>query len=284
MPKNVPFRRIILDLCKRDQTFGCLIPLPNNDSSSTALCAIRKGLFPRRRTVQTTLQFIPEISRIAFGPPRDLSILGSQVSVPDRFDNVSFLDALMTLLVSLGFLWHKDYDLLTQPCHPPLALPGSLLLRPQYWQTFWYLTIPPMAVTPLFRLLHGYIPTAALQHTWNLSVTTSPLCRLCQQDTETSFHLFFSIFKRYSLPDKFLTADEIWSVLTSFVPIDEQTTADTDVLYFFGAVIATLWKYHWRCVFDDTPWCTTAVVNSFELEHSVDSCRHCLLNGRHLPI
>ncbi|KAG1170649.1 hypothetical protein G6F70_005379 [Rhizopus microsporus] len=101
MPKNVPFRRIILDLCKRDQTFGCLIPLPNNDSSSTALCAIRKGLFPRRRTVQTTLQFIPEISRIAFGPPRDLSILGSQVSVPDRFDNVSFLDALMYSLDNL---------------------------------------------------------------------------------------------------------------------------------------------------------------------------------------
>ncbi|CEG78740.1 hypothetical protein RMATCC62417_13305 [Rhizopus microsporus] len=120
------------------------------------------------------------------------------------------------------------------------------------------LTIPPMAFTPWFRLLHGYIPTAALQHAWNHSVTTSPLCRFCKQDTKTSFHLFvsyppklnfwFSIFERYSLPDKFLTADEIRSMLTSFALVDEQTTVDTNVLCFFGAGIATIWKYHWRCV------------------------------------
>ncbi|KAG1178243.1 hypothetical protein G6F71_001991 [Rhizopus microsporus] len=172
---------------------------------------------------------------------------------------------------------HKDYNLLTQPRHPPLALPSSLLLRPQYWKAFWSLALPPMAFTPWFRLLHRYIPTAALQHVWNPSLTTSPLCRLCQQYTETSFHFFvschlklnfwFSIFERYSLPDKFLTANEIWSVLTSFVPVDEQTIVDTDVFCFFGAGISTIWKYHWRCVFDDTPWYITAAVNSFDLEH-----------------
>ncbi|ORE01740.1 hypothetical protein BCV72DRAFT_298878, partial [Rhizopus microsporus var. microsporus] len=121
------------------------------------------------------------------------------------------------------------------------------------------------------------IPTAALQHAWNPSVITSPLCRLCQQDVETHHHLFvscslklnfwFSIFERYSLPDKFFTADEIWSVLTSFVLADEKTIVDTVVLSFFDAGIATIWKYHWRCVFDDTLWYTTAVVNRFELEH-----------------
>ncbi|CEG68569.1 hypothetical protein RMATCC62417_04806 [Rhizopus microsporus] len=176
------------------------------------------------------------------------------------------------------FFWHKDYDLLTHPCHPPLALPGSLLLRPQYWQTFWSLTVPPKAITSWFCLLLGYIPTAALQHARNPSLTTSPLCRLCQQDTETIFHLFvscplkpnfwFSIFERYSLPDKFLTADEIWSVLTFFVSVDEQTTVDADVLCFFGAGISTVGKYHWRCVFDGAPWYTTAVVHSFDLELS----------------
>ncbi|KAG1228256.1 hypothetical protein G6F68_007508 [Rhizopus microsporus] len=123
-------------------------------------------------------------------------------------------------------------------------------------QRFWFLTIPPKAFTPRFRLLHDCISTAALQHAWNLCVTTSPLCRLCQQDTEASFYLFF------------LTEDEIWSVLISFVTVDEQTIADMDILCFFGAGISTLWKYHWRCVFDDIPWYTTAVVNSFDLEHS----------------
>ncbi|ORE15951.1 hypothetical protein BCV71DRAFT_162710, partial [Rhizopus microsporus] len=72
-----------------------------------------------------------------------------------------------------------------------------------------------------------------------------------------------SIFERYSLPDKLLTADEIWSVLISFVTVDVQTIIDTEVLCFFGADISTIWKYHWRCVFDDTPWYTTAVLNSF---------------------
>ncbi|CEG76846.1 hypothetical protein RMATCC62417_11683 [Rhizopus microsporus] len=139
------------------------------------------------------------------------------------------------------------------------------------------LTMPPKAVTPWFRLFHGYITTAALQHAWNPSVITSSMCRLCQQDTEASFHFFvscplklnfwFSIFKRYSLLDKLLTVDEIWSGITYFVPVNEQTTVDTDVLCFFGSSIATIWKYHWRCVFDDTPWYTTAVVNYFELEH-----------------
>jgi hypothetical protein len=142
---------------------------------------------------------------------------------------------------------------------------------------FGPLTVPPKVATPWFHLIHGYIPTAALQHAWNLSVATSTLCRLCQQDVETHHHLFvscsfklnfWSIFERYSLPDKFLTADEIWSVLTSFVSVDEQTTVDTGVLCFFDAGIATIWKYHWRYVFDDIPWYTTAAVNSFDLEHS----------------
>ncbi|ORE04024.1 hypothetical protein BCV72DRAFT_184018, partial [Rhizopus microsporus var. microsporus] len=118
------------------------------------------------------------------------------------------------------------------------------------------------------------IPTAALHHAWNPSVTVSPMCRLCQQDVETHHRLFvgcllklnfwFFIFEGYSLRDKFLVADEIWSVLTSFVLVDEQTIVDTDILCFFGATIATIWKYHWRCVFDGTLWCTIVVVNSFK--------------------
>ncbi|ORE08073.1 hypothetical protein BCV72DRAFT_334748 [Rhizopus microsporus var. microsporus] len=138
--------------------------------------------------------------------------------------------------------------------------------------------LSPVAFILWSRLLHGYIPTAALQLVWDPNVTTSLPCRLCKQYIEISFHLFvscplklnfwFSIFERYSLPDKFLTADEIWSVLASFVPVNEQTIDDTDVLCFFGTGIATIYKYHWLCVLDDTPWYTTAVVNSFELEHS----------------
>ncbi|KAG1171695.1 hypothetical protein G6F70_007257 [Rhizopus microsporus] len=111
-----------------------------------------------------------------------------------------------------------------------------------------------MAFTPWFRLLHDCIPTAALQHAWNHSVAASPLCRLYQQNTESSFHLFiscslklnfwFSIFERYSLLGKLLTAGEIWSVLISFVPVDKQAIADTDALCFFGAGISRVWKCH----------------------------------------
>ncbi|ORE15776.1 hypothetical protein BCV71DRAFT_273192 [Rhizopus microsporus] len=160
--------------------------------------------------------------------------------MPDRFDNASFwipscahwtipnptrkFNAVPILIVKtplgqLRFLWHKDYDLLTQSRHSPLALHRSLLLRPQY-------CCPP------------------------------------------KLNFWFSIFERYSLPDKFLTADEIWFVLISFVTMDEQTVVDTDALCFFGASISTIWKYHWRCVFDNTPWHTITVVNSFELKHS----------------
>ncbi|ORE19869.1 hypothetical protein BCV71DRAFT_282245 [Rhizopus microsporus] len=158
------------------------------------------------------------------------------MSAPDRFDSASFwmpsythwkipystrkfnavpIPIVKVLLDQLRFLKHKDYDLLTQPRYPPLALPGSLLLRPQYWQTFWSLAIPSMAFTPWFRLLHGYIHTAALQHTWNPSVTTSPLCRLCQQrDVSTSLRPNHSRYGR-SL--------------------------------FFGAGISAVWKYHCNC-------------------------------------
>lgn len=156
---------------------------------------------------------MPEISRFTFEPRNDFSTLGSQVSAPARLENVSSWIpscAHWTILnltrksntvsipivkVSSGqlrFLWHIGYDLFTQLRHPPLALPHSLLLQPQYWKTFWSLTIPPKAFTPWFRLLHGCIPTAALQHAWNPSVTASPLCRLCQQDIETHHHFFVS--------------------------------------------------------------------------------------------
>ncbi|ORE04274.1 hypothetical protein BCV72DRAFT_295029 [Rhizopus microsporus var. microsporus] len=111
------------------------------------------------------------------------------------------------------------------------------------------------------RFSNYFLPTAALQHVWDPSVTTSPLYRLCQQDAETYHHFFVScslklnfwssIFERYSLPVKFLTVDEIWSVLTSFVSVNEQTTVDTDVLCLFGSGITTIWIYHWRCIFDD---------------------------------
>ena len=93
------------------------------------------------------------------------------MSAPDRFDSASFwmpsythwkipystrkfnavpIPIVKVLLDQLRFLKHKDYDLLTQPRYPPLALPGSLLLRPQYWQTF---LVPDL---PLWPSRHGF--------------------------------------------------------------------------------------------------------------------------------
>ncbi|ORE10538.1 hypothetical protein BCV72DRAFT_199385, partial [Rhizopus microsporus var. microsporus] len=102
--------------------------------------------------------------------------------------------------------------------------------------------------------------------------------RLCQTGTKPLFHLFiscplklnfwFSILPRYSLTDKFLNADEIWSVLTFFFQVDEKNTVDIDVLSFFGSGIDTLWRHRRSCVIDDTPWHTTTVVSIFELDHS----------------
>ncbi|CEG75894.1 hypothetical protein RMATCC62417_10868 [Rhizopus microsporus] len=163
-----------------------------------------------------SLQLTPEISRSTFGPRDDFSTLGSQVSAPTGLENAS------------SWIPSCAYWTLSNLTRKSNAAPIPIV------KISWSVSSGAKAIICLhthdirlwlclarcfFNLLHDCITTFALQYEWNSDVHTSSMCRLCQFDTETVFHLFAGcslkmtfwelVTSQYSLPIKSLVADEI---------------------------------------------------------------------------
>lgn len=144
--------------------------------------------------------------------------------------------------------------------------------HPKIWKIFWSLPLHQKAITPWWRLLKDSIGAQEKLFHWNPQFWTSPLCTLCKSTAETAQHFFVSCehkwpvwnacITEFSLSSRFSTPLDVWNACISLCDIYGKPL-DDDVLLSFGCVLDTIWRYHWYCIFNNTGWSFSAVLNRF---------------------
>ncbi|KAI7875640.1 uncharacterized protein EV154DRAFT_569457 [Mucor mucedo] len=96
--------------------------------------------------------------------------------------------------------------------------------------------------------------------------------------SEDLFHFVVGCFHKWqywwkvisllNIGDTFETEFDSWS---GFVSLCGQTQKplSSDMLVIIGSGLATLWKYHWRCVVDGDLWNSEAALNMFQQDHAI---------------
>ncbi|OAD07887.1 hypothetical protein MUCCIDRAFT_104841 [Mucor lusitanicus CBS 277.49] len=108
--------------------------------------------------------------------------------------------------------------------------------------------MPSKVFTPWWRLLHDRVSVRSRLHALNSTKFPSPLCALCCEVEEDTYHM--------------LADEDIWRALTTLHDRNG-SPVDPSVLELLGAAFYSLWAYHWRCTIDDIPWQTQTVFSSF---------------------
>jgi len=169
-------------------------------------------------------------------------------------------------------LWHTDLPLVLVPPTPPLVVPLSWRLNTQTWRRFWSLALPHKATTPWWRLLHDSVGFKAKLYRWNPSFCPSPLCPICGEVPEDSYHFvvgcpvksrfWHDVIAHIGLSHLVATDLDVWSVLLSFSTSSGMTLTSSQ-LCLFGAAFSTMWSYYWLCFFNHTTWSTPVALTMF---------------------
>ncbi|KAI8375568.1 hypothetical protein BD560DRAFT_326855, partial [Blakeslea trispora] len=117
---------------------------------------------------------------------------------------------------------------------------------------------------------------ASKLHSWKVSWVTSPLCPLGCLFPETVFHLFVAcpfkwqywtrVLAFTNLREHFPTALSVWTALLSLKNASNETLP-VSTLLVLGTALQALWRYHYRCVFDQELWGQEASFQTFLNSH-----------------
>ncbi|KAG1076181.1 hypothetical protein G6F61_012914 [Rhizopus arrhizus] len=136
--------------------------------------------------------------------------------------------------------------------------------------------MPQAAFTPWWRLLHDSFGYAVKLHRWKIQSVESPVCRICSAAPEDDYHfvvgcplkwqLWHDALSNLDYSFEHLTPEAVWSFMVTFHS-PSGVPGTPHILRRLGFVNATLWKYHWRCVYANTPWSTAAAYLMFQQEY-----------------
>ncbi|KAG1466833.1 hypothetical protein G6F46_000209 [Rhizopus delemar] len=162
---------------------------------------------------------------------------------------------------------------------PPYRVAPGLRLPVSSWKEFWAFNIPSSAFTPWWRLLHDSLPVAYTLHPRNVTSCASPVCRICHNDVEDTFHFvvgcqlkwqfWSSVLSLFHLTDQFPDAASVWSAFATLSSPDNRYTICSDHIRPLGFAFSSLWKFHWRCVLNGTLWSLSGAMNFFQANQSV---------------
>ncbi|EIE88395.1 hypothetical protein RO3G_13106 [Rhizopus delemar RA 99-880] len=106
------------------------------------------------------------------------------------------------------------------------------------------------------------LPVASTLHWRNVTSCASPVCRICHNDIEDTFHFvvgcqlkwqsWCSVLALFRLTDQFPDAASVWSTLATLSSPDNRYTVCSDHIRPLGFAFPSLWKLHWRCVLNGT--------------------------------
>ncbi|KAG1029818.1 hypothetical protein G6F43_013994 [Rhizopus delemar] len=172
--------------------------------------------------------------------------------------------------------WHPVLAGSRRLLRPPYRVAPGLRLPVSSWKEFWAFDIPSSAFTPWWRLLHDSLPVASTLHRRNVTSCASPVCRICHSAVEDTFHFvvgcplkwqfWSSVLSLFRLTDQFPEATSVWSALATLSSPDNRYTICSDHIRPFGFAFSSLWKFHWRCVLNSTPWSLSGAMNFFQQE------------------
>jgi hypothetical protein len=145
-------------------------------------------------------------------------------------------------------------------------------LTPAFWNEFWKYTIPHNARNVWWRLLINKLPSGNLLHTF-FPDEYSRVCRICKTHVETSRHLLFSCPKKLEIWQGALTRyveEGDWTadyVCSLFFPDPDpiKPRDEFPVFLLLGAILATIWWYHFAFVIEGQDFEPQIVLSSVDL-------------------
>ncbi|KAG9062176.1 hypothetical protein KI688_006508 [Linnemannia hyalina] len=143
------------------------------------------------------------------------------------------------------------------PRHPPMIAPHPPL-TPAFWNEFWKNKLPHNARNVWWRLLINKLPSGSFLNSILPDMVESPICRICQVHMETSRHLLFSCPKKLEIWEGALSRyveERTWTadfVCSLFFPSPEciEPRDGFPLFLLLGAILATVWRYHFAFVLE----------------------------------
>ncbi|KAF9123427.1 hypothetical protein BGW39_008979 [Mortierella sp. 14UC] len=194
----------------------------------------------------------------ALDTPGPLSL---EDDLADRFNKIAITQSengtfdLASTRTFRQAMFAKVHSPPTPPPHPPPMVAPSPPLTPAFWNAFWKNAIPHNARNAWWHLLIKKLPSGSVLH--SLFPKTRPLvCRICQVHVETDVHLLFSCPKKLQVWQDALSRyveDRTWSadyICSLFFPDPDpvQPRDDVPIFLLIGAILATIWRYHFAFV------------------------------------
>ncbi|KAK3827148.1 MAG: hypothetical protein JOS17DRAFT_818096 [Linnemannia elongata] len=157
------------------------------------------------------------------------------------------------------------------PHHPPMINPTPPL-TPAFWNSFWKNAIPHNARNAWWRLLINKLPSGFALHSF-FPDEYSRVCRICQTHVDTSRHLLFSCPKKLEVWQGSLSRyveERGWSAdydCSLFFPDPDPIKPHDDIPVFLllGAILATIWRYHFAFVIEGQAFEPRIVLASVDL-------------------
>jgi hypothetical protein len=216
----------------------------------------------------------PPLNTTEWLPKCDHWILRARSSKPAPISRTSIGDFRQYMQVQHIREKENNTKLITTSgiVHTPFAITRNYF-SPLIWAYFWNIRLPHKVVTVWWRLLQDRIGYHETLTRWNPQTWPSSICTICQAGNENNQHFFVSCNKKWAfwvvaleelkLTASFPTPDTVWTALYLLHSQDNSLVPE-DNLISLGLILECIWKYHWRCIFDEVPWNDLAINSLFE--------------------
>jgi hypothetical protein len=83
----------------------------------------------------------------------------------------------------------------------------------------------------------------------------------------TKWLLWSAALAEMNLASCFKTSENVWTALVTFQVTTDSLQIDTTTMCQLGFILLAVWKQHWVCVFDETPWSLSAALALLQQNH-----------------
>jgi len=154
----------------------------------------------------------------------------------------------------------------------PVNAANKPTLTKSFWSSFWKIDMLHKTRDVWWRLLIGKLPTGMRLNRIYDQIPTQ--CRICNLGTEDDHHFLFACPKKMAIWQPALSkylAIQNWSpVLMESLfypkPPVHQPLVDLSAVLLLSAIMAMIWKYHWKTVIDAEPFEIDNILSAIDSE------------------
>ncbi|KAI9012596.1 hypothetical protein CLU79DRAFT_709178 [Phycomyces nitens] len=156
--------------------------------------------------------------------------------------------------------------------HPPSSDLISSITKSQ-WKTFWNFPIHHSVRNICYRAIHQSLSCSLLLHRIAPTTFPSPLCSLCNNKTDSIEHFLYMCPLKWPVwSDAWLTyfgcRPEPFDVHQALFHLQLSTSAPLehclDPSQAISCILLSLWRAHWRVIFDSAPFHVKNIQSSLD--------------------